>query len=394
MTIKIYHQVGHNNNWNTDSFLNDKCGDGLILSPVHQPKSRIEDMDLALRQKSIFDPQYYLPNSQKKKLATYPFFPEVISKGFKTLDFHMDAHASAEMCIDFQVEQDFEKIIIPVRYIDQMKTNYFEQQEEYSLKPFLKVIKAKAIKKPVFATLALTSHMIEDVGFRTKVLNWITSFPEITGVYILVTLERDTKQIQSEEFLKSYLDFLMTLKEVDLEIIVGHSNTESLLYSLIDGITLSFGSFENTRIFSIDKFVESEEDRRGPKARIYLPKLLNWIQYNQAKDIQKTNPKLWAAIYTSTSYADIALASLVEPTFNQPQLYKHHFMCIHQQVQELKSVDVLGRCEILLEWVKLARLNYSKINAIGIQIESHGSSEHLSAWQNTIIYFYNKYLKT
>lgn len=393
MTIKIYHQVGHNSNWNTDSFLNDKCGDGLILSPVHQPKSKIEDMDIALRQKSIFDPQYYLPNSQKKKLATYPFFPEVISKGFKTLDFHMDAHASAEMCIDFQVEQDFEKIIIPVRYIDQMKTNYFEQQEEYSLKPFLKVIKAKAIEKPVFATLALTSHMIEDVGFRTKVLNWITSFPEITGVYILVTLERDTKQIQSEEFLKSYLDFLMTLKEVDLEIIVGHSNTEGLLYSLIDGITLSFGTFENTRIFSIDKFVESEEDRRGPKARIYLPKLLNWIQYNQAKDIQKTNPTLWADIYTPTTYADIALAALVEPTFNQPQLYKHHFMCIHQQVQELKSVDVLGRCEILLEWVKVARLNYSKINAIGIQIESHGSSEHLLAWQNTIVYFYNKYLK-
>lgn len=394
MTVKIYHQVGHNNNWNTDSFLNDKCGDGLILSPVHQPKSKIEEMTLALRQSSIFDPQYYLPNSQKKKLATYPFFPEVISKGFKTLDFHMDAHASAEMCIDFQVEQDFEKIIIPVRYIDQMTTNYFEQQEEYSLKPFLKVIKAKAITKPVFATLALTSHMIEDVGFRTKVLNWITSFPEIAGVYILVTLERDTKQIQSEEFLKSYLDFLMTLKEVDLEIIVGHSNTESLLYSLIGGITLSFGTFENTRIFSIDKFVESDEDRRGPKARIYLPKLLNWIQYSQAKDIQKTNPTLWADIYTPTTYADAALAALVEPTFNQPQLYKHHFMCIHQQVQQLKSVDVLGRCEILLEWIKVARLNYSKINTIGIHIESHGSSEHLSAWQNSIIYFYNKYLKT
>jgi hypothetical protein len=392
MTLKIYHQVGHNNNWNTDSFQKDGCGNGLILSPVHQAKSKIEEMQLALRQSSIFDPQYYLPNSQKKKLATYPFFPEVISEGFKTTDFHMDAHSSAEMCLDFQVTLGFEKIIIPVRYIDQMKTDYFEQQEEYSVKPFLKVIKAKGIKKQIFATLALTSHMIEDVGFRTKVLNWITGFPEISGVYLLVTFERDTKQIKSETFLKSYLDFLVTLKEVDLEVIAGHLNTESLIYSLVDDISLSFGSFENTRIFSIDKFVESEEDRRGPKARIYIPKLLNWIQYSQAKEILKANPTLWNDIYTPTKYSDDALAAAIEPTFNQPQLYKHHFICFYQQIQKLSLVSPKQRFQLLSQWINEARVNYSKISSIGIQIESHGNNQHLLPWQNAINYFNEKYL--
>ena len=36
MSVKIYHQVGHFSNWNIDSFHEDHCGDGMILSPVHQ----------------------------------------------------------------------------------------------------------------------------------------------------------------------------------------------------------------------------------------------------------------------------------------------------------------------------------------------------------------------
>lgn len=394
MSLKIYHQTGHNTNWNLDSLTLDKCGDGLILSPVHQARGKIESLNKELKSRSIFDPQYYLPNSQKKNLTSYSFFPEVISSGFSTIEFHTLAHQSAEECIAFQIAQDFEKIIIPTRYIDQLKTNYIEQQEEYSLLPFLKVLSTKKVDKPIFVTLALTSHMIEDEGFRTKILNWITSYPEINGVYILVSHERDTKQIQSESFLKSYLDFLVTLKEAELEIILGHTNTESLIYSVVDNINLTFGTFENTRIFSIDKFVEIEEDRRGPKARIYLPNLLNWIQYSQAKEILAVNPALWKQIYTPTPYSEQALATTVEPTFNQSPLYKHHFLCFSSQISELSVLDQTTRCHKIIEWIEFAKENYSRIRTAGIQIENHGNHKHLAPWENTINYFYKTYLKT
>jgi len=393
MSIKIYHQVGHNANWNIDSFVEDECGDGLIFSPVHQTQDKIISLSDDIKKHSVFDPQYYLPNSQKKKLSTYPFFPEVISGGFSTIDFPLNAIESARQCINFQVEQGFEKIIIPSRYIDQMASDYFEQQEEYSILPFLKVIEEANLNVPIYITLPLTSHMIEDAGFRTKLLNWITSFPELTGVYVLTSFERQTKQIRSNTFLGAHLDFLNTLRKVGLGVIVGHTNTESLLYAIVDDITLTFGSFENTRIFSLDKFVESDEERRGPKARIYLAGLLNWVQFSQAREIMKEEPELWSKIYTPTVYADKVLASDVEPFFNQPALYKHHFKCYYEQIQELSDLDDIQRFEKIREWIKTAMSNHQEVIGMPLDLDIHGNGEHLQPWLDCINNYYRKYLK-
>lgn len=392
MALKIYHQVGHNDAWNTDSF-SEGYGDGLILSPVHQIRTKVEALNSAIKKRSVFDPQYYLPNSQKKKLSTYPFFPETISSGFSTTDFSVSAFESAKQCVAFQLEHDFEKIIIPARYIDQMVSHYIERQEEYSVIPFLKAIAETGSKKPVFITLPLTSHMIEDEGFRTKILNWVTSFPEISGVYILASHERDTKQIQSSEFLSAYLDLLMALRNVDLEVIVGHCNTESLLYSLAGEVTVTFGTFENTRMFSLDKFVESEEDRRGPKARIYIPGLLNWIQFSQAREIMRDNPALWAKIYAPTAYGDQALASPVEPYFNQPPLYKHHFVCYSAQIKILEPQSPLERYEQIREWITEASSNHREVRRMPLDLDRHGNADHLQPWLDAVNSFYRKHLK-
>lgn len=391
--LKLYHQVGHNAIWNIDSLIQDGCGDGLVLSPVHQSIEVIGDLDKSIKKKSIFDPQYYLPNSQKRKLASYPFFPEIIAEGFSTQDFPLVALESALQCSTFQMEQGFEKLIIPARYIDHLATNYIEQQEAYSVHPFLTAIEKVGSNQPIFLTLPLTSHMVTDAGYRTSLLNWVTSFPDISGVYLLVSHERPTKQIQDENFLFSYLEFLSDLTSADLGLIIGHTNTESLLYSLIDGATLTFGSFENTRIFSIDKFLESEEERRGPKARIYIPGLLNWIQYGHARDIRNASPDLWARIYTPTEYGDQELGRATEPHFNQPGLYKHHFLCFSEQIRRLSEVDIAGRYSLVRSWLLEAMRNHQAVAQLAIDLDSHGNGAHLQPWLDCLNRYYRQYLK-
>ncbi|HFB66061.1 MAG TPA: hypothetical protein ENJ60_11045 [Aeromonadales bacterium] len=393
MAIKIYHQVGHFSNWNIESYTNDKCGDGLIFSPLHQNKSQLEKIDDKLKAHSLFDPQYYLPNSQKKKLSTYPFFPEEISGGFSTIDFTSIALESARQCVAFQIEQNYEKIIIPARFIDQMSSDYLEQQEAYSVYPFLQALGEQAVSKPIYLTLPLTSHMIEDDGFRKSILNWVTGFPEIDGVYILVNHERNTKQIQSESFLDAYLEMLTDLSSVELGLIIGHTNTESLLFSLIDDSVLTFGSFENTRIFSVDKFVSSDEAKRGPKARIYLPGLLNWVQFTQAREIKNEEPELWSNIYQPTNYGNHVFNLAVEPYFNQPNLYKHHFICFYDTISTLSKLDVVDRYKFLKTKIQEAIDYHKQVNAIPINLDRHGNGEHLEHWLNCINRYYRKYLK-
>lgn len=394
MPLQLYHQVGHHSNWNIESFRDDECGDGLILSPVHQSIEVIDGLAEAIKKRSVFDPQYYLPNSQKRKLASYHFFPEIVSGGFSTLEFPLVALESAQQCVKFQIDQGFERLVIPARYIDQMATNYIERQEEYSVVPFLTAIQRAGTDQPVFLTLPLTSHMIMDVGFRTRLLNWVTSFPEISGIYILVTQERPTKQIQDANFLFAYLEFLTALSAADLGLIIGHTNTESIVYSMIDGATLTFGSFENTRIFSIDKFLESEEERRGPKARIYLPGLLNWVQYSQAKEIRATSQELWARIYRPTKYGDQELARAMEPHFSQPGLYKHHFMCFNDQIRQLSNVPVAERYTLARSWIQGALENHRAVTALPLDLDVHGNGDHLQAWLDCLNRYYRQYIRS
>jgi hypothetical protein len=394
MGIRLYHQVGHNPSWNIESFKGN-CGDGLIFSPVHQQKEKIEELDAELKSRAVFDPQYYLPNSQKRKLLTYPFFPETLSGsgGFKTQDFPLIALESAKFCVGFQVEQGFEKIVIPARFINEMVSDYIDRQEEYTVRPFLEALQSVGTDKPVFLSLPITSAMVEDKGFRTKLLNWVTGFPEISGLYILVNNERATKQIQSPSFLEAYLDLLVELTRVDLALIVGHTNTESLLFSLIDDAVLTFGSFENTRMFSIDKFIESDEDRRGPKARIYLPGLLNWILFGHAAEIRRDAPKIWDRIYVSTDYAEEAFGLKVEPYFNQPQLYKHHFECFYGQMTELSKLDVTNRYTKLKDWFQQAIANHNEVKNLPLDLDVHGNGAHVEVWLDVLNRFYRKYLK-
>lgn len=380
MGLQLFHQVGHNSSWNVDSFQQDRCGDGLILSPLHQNSSIVERLDPTTKSASIFDPQFYLPSSRKPKLLTYPFFPEVVDGGFQTSTFSTHAANVAQLCIDFQRNMGFRTIVVPTRFIDQMYSDYVARQRRFTVDAFMEV----AQRDTVCLSLAVTDAMIQDDGFRARLLNWITSYPNVNELYLMYQHTRDTKQIQDTAFLSSCMQFFREITGSGLKLIVGYTNVEGILFATGADLTITMGSFENTRTFSVEKFLESEGERRGPKPRIYLAGLLNWVQLQDAKTIQRRAPAIWARIYEPTESADQALASPVEPTFNQPQLYKHFFKNMHDHVARVRSLTLQQRRLDLLERLNLARNYYTQLEAGGIQLERHGRGAHISSWINVL----------
>jgi hypothetical protein len=377
---KLFHQCGHYSNWNIDSFTDDGCGDGLILSPVHMDKKAVSRLDDKIKHNALFDPQFYLPSSRKAKLSSYEFFPETITGGFSTQEFSLVALKAAKACIAFQVECGFQKLVIPTRYIDQMLSDFVDRQNAYTVHPFLEVIHEMKPKAPVYLSLVMTSHMIKDRKYRTDILNWISSIPELAGIYLIPDCERTTKQIDDAETLIGLRALVSEIRRTGLEVLVGYLNTESLLLAVADDIGVTCGGFENTRIFSVDKFLESDDDRRGPKARIYLSGLFNWVQINQARQIRLQMPTVWKEIYSPSEESEKALAAPVDPTFNQAPLYKHHFKTISAQIASLNALDPGARKKALSDQVVKASGLYREIKA-RVEIEKHGSDAHLSAWQ-------------
>ena len=276
-----------------------------------------------------------------------------------------------------------------------MHPDYTDRQTSYTVQPFLKALAQKKVKKPIYLTLPLTSHMVMDKLFRTQILNWATSFQEITGVYVMAAPHDERlKQIQSEEFLFSYMEFLRQLRKADLEVLVGYCNTEALLYLMVEGCDITFGAFENTRMFSIDKFVISDEDRRGPKARIFSSHLFNWIQLSQAKEIRDQDSSLWDKVYDPTDHGNRALRLAVEPTFNQAYVYKHHFILFKKAVAHLKRLSVQERYKVLRDRLKRASELYVEISELPMDLERHSKGDHIQPWLNALNKFYRVHLKS
>jgi len=381
MALLLYHQVGHNPVWNIESFEEDGCGDGLILSPVHQAPPAIQKIDEDTRAKSLFDPQFYLPSSQKKKLLQYEFFPDaVVTGGFSTTSFEASVKKSAELCLNYQRELGFRRLCVPTRFLDQMYSNYVERQRAFSVDAFIAETQSD---EEVCLSLAVTDAMIKDEGFRTKLLSWVTSYPNVIELCLTYSAPRDTKQIRDSDFLVACHRLGTEMQGIGLELTWSHQNTEALLFCAQGDVAITMGSFENTRMFSTDKFVVTDEDRRGPKARIYLRGLLNWIQIDQAKEIRSNLPKVWEQIYFETEPGELALEQVTEPTFNQPQLYKHFFLDFSDEVAELVEIATADRKAYLVDRVEAA-INFNRQIQKTMALEKHGAGSHLDAWLNAI----------
>ncbi|HEB0912224.1 TPA: hypothetical protein RY286_002485 [Enterobacter cloacae] len=387
---KIYHQAGHNTVWNINSFSNDNVGNGLIFSPVHEERNKIEDKPSIIRENSYFDPQFYLPSSGKNKFKTYDFFPNTLSKsGFKTIDFSSIAMEAARACVSFQAKNKFAGIIIPARFFEQLDREFTQKQDEHYVIPFLRAIEeSNDIKTdtPIWLTLPLTSHMVMSNNFRVEILNWVTSYSQIDGIYVFCQFERNTKQITDPLFLINFIELIKILQDADLDVIVGYTHTEAILYSCLPEISVTIGAFENTRMFSIDKFIVSDEERRGPKARIYLPGLLNWVELDVAKMIRSRAPEIWQQIYIPTTYSEDALSATKAPRFNSPSLYYHYFKVFSDQIMEIDEAnnDLSARCQLVKNKINIAIKNYEALNQRHTILDTHGGPEHLIPWLNVI----------
>lgn len=345
----------------------------------------MESVESDIKKVCLFDPQFYVPDSQKTKLQTYEFFPEKITDGFSTTDFESVAHEAAELCLDFQLENEYQSIIIPARYYPDLVTDYIEKQKTFTVEPFLNEIERKKVTKDVFVSLPVTVKMTQDKGYRTELLNWITSYPEIDGVYLLNQIGELTKQISTFEKLEAHVNFVHDMKEAGLKVIVGYCNTESVVLSGLEPYALTFGAYENTRTFSIDKFLEDDSEKRGPAPRIYFPKLLNWIRYDTAKEIKEDFANIWDKIYTATDHMEKIFASSERPHFTKPELYKHHFVLISKQLEELASLEKIERIRTIKEILEEASALYKEIEDVGVMFfDGNCKGEHLPAWNRVL----------
>jgi hypothetical protein len=182
--VQVLHQLGFRYKWNLSSLEEDRAGDGVICAARYMAPDVVTSLPTNVRTVSLFDPQFYVPDSGKGHLPDYHFFPHVIADGFSKTGYSNDhAQESAARCLRFQVEQGFGHLVIPTRYREATPSDFIESQWSMFVQPFLKAAAEGAYRVPILLQLILNDAMLKDDRFRNGILNWVTGIHELSGLY-------------------------------------------------------------------------------------------------------------------------------------------------------------------------------------------------------------------
>ena len=377
--MRILHQCGHNDVWSFQAVLEDHAGDGLILSPRHRAYEKIDQVPDALRRVSMFDPQFYIPATEAGKLLTYPFFPNNVVSSFETSEYvGKPSRESALLCVQFQEQMRFAHYVIPARHFTTNLAESLQFNQEAFVEPFLLELKSRP-KRQVFLQVVLERSVVVDDEAHHQILNWATSFQEVDGVYLIVNERRTTKQSKDPDYLYRLLCFIDSLRAADMELAIGYCNTESLLLTIADPNYVTIGAYENTRVFNVENFDSTIESGGGaPKPRVYCSKLCQSIEHDYLNLIKRKVPL--SRILDSSPYA----IEMFKPEFNwhfsKPELYKHMFVVLGNQLRLAGDLGGKKRFEHVISVLEEARMLGDLLRSEGIVLDVNSDSSHLAAW--------------
>lgn len=389
--LKIYHQCGNNTIWNIDSFLEDKIGDGLILSPSDMKKQDMEKLDINLKNKSMFDSQFYLPRSNKPKLKTYEFFPgECLENEYNTKDYEEIAYKNAEECIKFQLKNEFENIIIPTVYRENYTPSYLDELKNMYVIPFIEKIKELGIDKKIYLTLVVKDSYLKDEKIEKELLSFSTNFQNIDGIYLIPIHKETNKRIKDEEYLFKLMRFIDILRKNELLVHLGYTDIEGFLLSIAGINSLSIGTYENTKCFGIDKFIKAEGRKQGPIPRIFSANLLQSIEHRFLPSLKMLYDN-YDMLFDDNKYKVEMFTPSYTWHFTKPEIYKHYFISYNNLLTQLPE-NYQEKYDFVLDKIKQAMIYFKEISET-VLLDEKNDGEHLIHWINAMKMF-DKYKKS
>ena len=386
--VDIYHQLGHRYTWNLESLRADRSGTGVICAPRYMKPEAVESLPVALKRRSFFDPQFFLPASKEGHLPRYDFYPNVVARGFTTADYgEEEARESARLCLEFQSRNEFRYAVIPTRYREGSPSDFIESQVEMFVDPFLAEYRGLGIAQPLMLQLVLNDQMLKDEYFRNRVLSWVTGIAELSGIYIVPHSSRTRKQVDDIDYLIALLDFVWLLHDNDLDVVIGYLNTEALPLLVAEPSGVTVGSYENLRMFRLRPYESGESGvRRGPNARVYFSRLLQSVDYQYMGAIRRATQD-FDGFVDDTSYRIEMFKPEYNWHFSKPQPYMHHFAVFAKQLGEVGRLRGRSRFRAVLDLCEKAADEFRHLEEEGVVFDADSDGHHLARWITALNFF-------
>lgn len=252
--MTVYHQMGHQ----SDNLLDDQRLDryrGAILSPVNCDQFGVAAQISCAKDRkdfaSIFDPQLYVPNSDRGHLKEWKYFPSDVD----TADLSSEqwwqnlVSAIAKNVISMEPTAICSPAVIPKVFSDDYYSRLISDGQE-----LCRLLKDTSIRPVQTALVGLADLSAQD---RALAVGSILSQTKADWVYVL--LHGDThprSELDETEELKGVLRLISSLENSGLRVTVGYCSSDVLLWKAIGVSCCATGKFFNLRRFTRTRFEE------------------------------------------------------------------------------------------------------------------------------------------
>jgi hypothetical protein len=283
--MSVYHQMGHDSEnllWLPELAQYR----GAILSPVNYGQVKIAAQVEWARGRdgfeTIFDPQLYVPNSERGCLREWPYFPDDVDTADLASDVWWERlmDAIVGVCTTIRPTAVCSPAIMPGTYPDDYFARMVSIGDQLSTRlanSGMRAVQTAVVGMPELAT-----------PDRPMAIASILSRSRTSHIYlVLVSRTEPRRELIEVEEIKGAMRLISAMQEAGLEVTVGFSSTDVLLWKAAGASHCATGKFFNLRRFTRTRF-EEPGGSGGGQLPYWLEESL--MAFLRQSDLQRIKP--------------------------------------------------------------------------------------------------------
>ena len=294
--MSAYHQMGHDSEnllW-TEELAQFR---GAILSPVNYDRAKVTGQIEWARERTnfetLFDPQLYVPNSERGCLREWTYFPTDVD----TADLASDAwwnrilDALVGVCEEIRPNAVCSPVVLPGTYPDDYFARMVNVGDQLCARlagTELRPVQSAVVGLPDLATSG-----------RPMAIASILSRSRTNHIYlVLVSLTEPRREIAEVEEIKGAMRLIAALRAAGVEVTVGFSSSDVVLWKAAGATNCATGKFFNLRRFTRTRFEEPRGQGGGQLPYWFEESMIAFLRQS---DLQRILPMNLANLTPSSN---------------------------------------------------------------------------------------------
>ncbi len=282
----FYLQMGHNSHTIARDFCETRDCAGVILSPSDGTPSNLEEWAAEASghgRKVLFDPQFYLPRTQREKLQKHPYFEAIGGSGFDTQTFQDNLESFVHDTVAYQASLSVDAMIAPSRLLETLSKSAVDTWRSLA-EAFVEEARSERPDCPILISVPVDAQPLADKGQRERLLNHATSI-DAHGFYVSVRHPLDVAYpLRGTSYVMSYLDLVHNLARNEYRVLCGHTHQFAHALFGVGAMGFASGQYKNLRSFDTRRWQDTD-DWGQQVVNYYSDRILNELRVDADMDL-------------------------------------------------------------------------------------------------------------